>query len=46
MTFKMDFTDSLKTAIRGNISYIFIYKIHIQLISINLLSIFFNIENT
>jgi hypothetical protein len=35
MVFKMDFTDSLQTAIRTNISYIPIYKIHIQLISIN-----------
>jgi len=35
MAFKMDSTDSFKTAIRTNISYIPTYKIHIQLISIN-----------
>jgi hypothetical protein len=34
MAFKMDSTDSLKTAIRTNISYIPIYKIHSQLIYI------------
>lgn len=35
MAFKMDSTNSLKTVIRTNISYIPIYKIHIHLISIN-----------
>jgi hypothetical protein len=35
MAFKMDFTDSLKTAIRKIIWYIPIYKIYNQLISIN-----------
>ena len=44
MAFKMDSTDSLKTAIRTNISHIPFYKTHIQLISINFTQNFCNTE--